>query len=502
MTNKSKDKETGYVMLIVVMFLALIGAVLSATLAQDAVFTKTVYAIGNSSKKIGSAEAGIGHAVAWLRQNSQKLAYPFHRDQFYSSFDRTAPSIGDNDTGTTKATTKIKLAGTNNSVILVNDAGLATSAFPSTLDLTTGVSFDAAIDFSNDVLGDAKLRVTLIDAVAEYPSKDYGAPPSPSPETDFYPIYRIDSLSDNGDGFRLYATVVGEAVNFFDVALYGQDSLSTLQSCDAYNSSAGSYGVGNQSADCSVISPSTVQIDEDKSIHGSVVSNANIDNSSPWGGAVCANFDMGCPAIGEKCEDPACSVGNMPRFYNWILYCTSDQGNLTISSDTTLSVASDSPSDKCWDQVTIAANTTLTLDTTEFPYFFKTIVFDDAATSKIQASPSPTTEPVTLYIESITGNTINGDQLNTTNDLPVDLQVYYLGSTDITIGGATAMHLAIASPNASVVTDGTFDFFGSLSAKSLSLQSTGNVHYDYALQNHGELFDMRFRTKNIVQYFN
>ena len=183
-----------------------------------------------------------------MRQNSQQIVSPYRKENFYSLLERTAPSVGDNDSSVFSVPTKVKLAGTDDSAIISSDSSIAAANFPATEDLLTGVPFDAQGVIGGGDFGNTMVRITLMDVLAEDPALDFGAPPNPAPETDFYPVYRIDAMTANDRGSHVYGSVIGDVIHVFDIGIYGEDYLEIRQACDSYDSSAGGYTTASRRA--------------------------------------------------------------------------------------------------------------------------------------------------------------------------------------------------------------------------------------------------------------
>ncbi|MCC6932947.1 MAG: hypothetical protein IT292_06805 [Deltaproteobacteria bacterium] len=71
-------------------------------------------------------------------------------------------------------------------------------------------------------MGNAWVRITLVDAIPEKANLDFGAPPAATPQTDFNPVYQVDSLIDNDRGVYVYGTVIANLNHVFDYRVYGE----------------------------------------------------------------------------------------------------------------------------------------------------------------------------------------------------------------------------------------------------------------------------------------
>lgn len=493
--------ERGYTLLIIIVLLALAGVTLSGTLMRDATGGHTINATRVRSEDFVAAESAIGRVMAWLRLNSQSLVEPYRREVFYSRFAKTAPVIGGNDDSVFTLPVQNYVADTSDAVMLVNDDSLGTARFPSTRNISTNQLYDAAAQFASATFGDAQVRLTLLNAVAVNPALDYGPPPNPVPETDFYPIYRLDAMTSLSEGAHVSAIVKGHTVNRFDVGIYGEDFLEIRQPCDSYKSSVGVYSTAIRRANCPAGSNSTSAIHKNEEVYGTLKTNGEIDSEPPFGGETCADFVAGCPNKGETCSGEDCGVPLLDEFYPWTTYCPTSQGNLTVTGNVSLTLAGTDAAHTCWDTVTISTNSQLTLTSTNAPYYFRTLTFQNNSNSQLNVQPSSASGKVEVYVQTITGNALNGNQMINANGRPSRFTLNYLGANALTLNGTAAMNVALVSPNAAVTVSGNFSYSGALLAKELYLTGSGGIHYDEDLKGTGPVVDIQYRLSEIVQHY-
>ena len=509
--KSSRRDESGYALFVVLVLVALAFLGLETILDQGSTSIKTQYTTRERTRQFYHTEGGVSEALSWLRVNSQSLITPFTKTNFYDSFDRTAPSVGDNDTSTNPIQTSLKLRTTNNSAILTNGSGLGTAGFPTSYDITTGTTFDAVAEFSSTTLTKVRVRITLVDAIADDPALDYGSPHdgNPAPETDFFPIYRVDAYTPGSDKTHIFTTVVGDLIHLFDMGIYGQDYLEIRQPCDSYLSAVGPYSSGSKRARCPAGSNSTSQVHKNEEIYGSLRTNGSIVATPPYGGDTCADFTPGCPNKGETCAGEDCGVPLLESFSTWATYCPTDQGNYTLPSDETFTIVDSVPGDpeilaidRCWDTVVVPASTTLTLESTNSPYFIKTLDLQNNSNSVISIVPDTSGGIVELYVETIIGNKLNGNQtLNPLPNTPIQFQLYYLGTNDLTLDGNADMQAALVAPNAAVTVSGNFDYHGALLASELTLSGSGGIHYDESLGGSGRVSDTQYQLLEMIQKY-
>ena len=504
----SRSDESAYVLVGVLILIALSSFVAAGSLKWSAMNARTTHAIKVRTDLFYESEASVGHVVSWFRQNSQQIVTPFRREEFYQRFTRTAPSVGTNEVSTVfTVPTNIKLSGTNDSAVLTSASGLVQGQFPLTEDIVTGSNFPAVSNFYTAGHGESQVRITLVDAIADDPTKDYGPLPNPMPETDFYPVYRIDAMTGDDEGSHVYGTLIGDVVHIFDIGIYGQDYLEINQPCDSYLSASGGYSVASRRANCPAGSNSTASVHKNEEIYGSLQTNGDIDADPPFGGDTCADFQAGCPNKGETCAGEDCGVPLLEFFDPWNVYCPSHQAPVTYAADTTLSVVDSDPStqevlpiDRCWQHVIIQPGVTLTLDTTDSPYYIDTLELQNNSNSVLDIKPNPVGGTVEVWVRKIVGDSFNGNQVLNTGK-PTEFRLYYLGTDDLLLNGNADMNTALVSPNAGVTVSGNFDYHGALLAKRLDLSGSGLVHYDESLGGTGQIVDVQYRLRDLVQRY-
>jgi hypothetical protein len=496
---ETKNSEHGYALLAFVVVIA-IGLFLTAnalTLTQSSL--RSNYAARMRSDDFMRSDESIGAVLNWFRAQSLNLITPFKKENFYSRFNRGTPSVGTNDIAALNVPTKVKLFGTTNSAILVSSNTLGTAAFPSTQHLNTNATFNTSSAFSGASFGDNIVRATLVDAVPVDPSKNYGPPPAAAPETDFYPIYRLDVLRGLDQGAHLLGYMVGTLFYIDTIGFYGRDFVEARQSCDSYISANGPYGPGSKRAHCPVGSNGTVMVHQNEHIFGSVRTNSTMAGASPYGGTICGDFS--CTNPGNACQGTSCNVPGLPTFSAWTTYCPTNQGDRNVTSNQTWTVAGSAPNQKCWNTVTLSNNRILTLSSTGpgNAYFIRTLNIPNNA--RLNIAPSPASGTVYLYVESMAGGTFNGNQVYNANNRPSQFRIYYLGTQNITMNGTAVINSAMVAPYAGVTVQGNFTYSGGILAESLTFTGSGALHYDESLGG-SEINDLNFRLRDKIQYYN
>lgn len=503
-----QENASGYALVSVIILMAVAAIITIGSLSLSSQHTRTTHATETRTVLYNESEKSIKEVVSWLRDNSQSLVTPFRREEFYTHFDRAEPSEGANEITTFSIPTRLKALGTDDSYFVVNDSSLGTASFPPTKNIVTNAMFDIVGGFESEDLGDSVVRLTLIDAIPDIPSKDYGPPPNPTPETDFFPVYRIDAMTGTDEGSHVYGTLVGDVVHLFDIGIYGQDYLELRQECDSFDSQDGTYSAAIKHANCPAGSNATSQIHKSEAVYGSLRTNGDIVEEAPYGGDVCADFQAGCPNHGEKCTGLQCGVPLLENFDPWNVYCPVEKPAVTYAASGTLSIVDSNsgdpeviPADKCWDKLTVNNNVTVTLSSTNSPYYIETIDLKNNSNSVLRVDPDPAGGTVELYVNKIVGDKLNGNQSLNVPGRPTQFRLYYLGTDPLTLNGNANMNVALVAPNAQVTVSGSFEYSGALLAKRLVLTGSGGVHYDESLGGTGSLNDVQFRLRDLVQYY-
>jgi hypothetical protein len=501
---KTYQHENGNVLLMALVLCGLAGIVAIGVLDATRGASATAGAKKTDRAQNTIAQGGVPEAISFLRQYSQQMVNPFRRDEFYNRFTKTSATVGSNDTNWSPVTTFVKLKDTQNSAMIVSDTNMGTAAFPQTWDITTNTAFDAVGNFFSASMGKSRIRLTLVNAIADDPAKDYGPPPANAPETDFYPVYRVDSYNTNDAGSHFYAYMTGVSRHVFDMGIYGQDYLEIRQQCDSYISANGAYSDATKRANCPAGSNSTSQVHKNEEIYGSLQTNGSIVATAPWGGETCKDFTPGCPNKGETCAGEDCGVPLLDIFKDWTTYCPagSEQATVTAGAATTISIAAPGAAENsCWTGLTIGSNKSATLTSTAYPYYIRTL--DIANNGNIKFVPDNPSKPIQLYVQTIVGNALNGNMVinGAAGQTPKNVMIYYLGTAALTLNGTASIQAGIVAPKAAVTVSGAFDYFGALLAKRLTLTGSGKVHYDESLGGNGAISDMQYKVYDFSQRF-
>jgi hypothetical protein len=441
--ENGKQHESGYALVIALFLMALTAFVVREALKRAGSSSTIVSASRVVAGDTVDVEVALNKAISFMRDNSSQFAYLFSYENFYSNFERVdTPSYGTNDLSTSQIASKIFVRGSSDVPLLANDPDLfGYENFPSSIDSATGTGVELVGAFSSIDFGNAKVRITLIDAVGVTPEND--TPPTST--TDFKPIWRIDAMAALNRGHHVYAILEGDPQRAADPStywgIYGKEAVAiksdvsnyNLAGCLSYNSAAGAYSTSNRSDGCRVgtQSATTGSSNFDTGVvFGSWQSNFT---NSGFLGRVCssANFGgtcwssgvrapgtttpcttSGCWCMGSSCVTPP----SFTSFYNgaslktFASVCPTNNGNI---SDNKESQPLATPG--CWNRWTLNRNRSnrafKIILTGNGDYYVNNIIFAGRNTTSepsidghvyVRANPSPG-GVVRLWVWSISG---------------------------------------------------------------------------------------------------
>ncbi|MCB0359875.1 MAG: hypothetical protein KDD44_09570 [Bdellovibrionales bacterium] len=473
MTLRRIKNQTGYALLGVLIFIAL-GLVVTAGMLDSATTNmKTRSFVKTRSDQYYEVEATLNKVVSWLQANSKYLVTAFEATNFTSNFDLGSPSLGDNEGEFFGVPTMVKLAGTNNSAMLSNNAFFGTAAFPTTEHIDTHASFDPVSEFQNADLGTANARVVLMWARESAGS--------------YEPIFRIDVVTGNNPdrGVHSYSFVYSSLVGgSAPPGFFGQD-FTILQTPNndcwsyqySYNAGSGTWNKGAPRANCPVASNGPINISSKVNGTAATLQDDGISLDPPGG-----------DVSGTKCTGSSCHSYTLPVLGTWASYCPVHNGNVTITSNTTWN------SGGCWQDVDIDNNRTLTLTDTTAPYYFRNLIHNGNK-AKIAFGPIPDGETIEIYVEGVQMNAaghINGNKIVNGNNAPHQVIWHYLSGGTLNLEGTTDMSALIIAPSAKVEVQGNFEYYGGILAKQLYVSGNAQLYYDEALGLSSAVTDLNF----------
>lgn len=480
--DRQHNSQGGYVLIAVLLLISLGLMVSASMLNSSATNAKARALVTTQADYYYDVEGTLNKVVAWMQDNSKNLITAFTAANFDNNFDLGSPSVGTNEAQFFSVATMVKMKNSSNSVMLSNNPGFGTSAFPATTNLDSGAAFDAAASFAAADLGAANARVVLIWAR----------------ETDgnYEPIFRIDVMTGNNPDrgvhsfSYVYSTLVTSNVNMM---FYGKDFLN-LQTgnnqCSSYQYSydaAAGWSSGAVRSNCGIGSDNAVTTSA--KVNGSAFSNIDpgVTLNSPGG-----------DVSGAICEGAGCQSYVLPAFSDWATYCPGGGPDLNVAAD------QDLPAGGCYNSITIANRKTLYLTDTSQPYYIRSVNFTtNFATLAFGpggrlASPN---DKITVYAEVINNNHMNGNQFYNPFNAPHQVEFNYIGSADFMFNGTSAFNALFTAPYADVEVLGNFIYNGGIWAKSLDVLGKATLYGDEKVGGMPVVTDMNFALKKTSQRY-
>jgi len=476
---RSSSRERGYVLVAVVM-LAAICLMVSVNMLNSAMSSSsTRFVVNKNHDNYYEVEHSVNKVAAWLQANSSNLVSAFKDDQFNDHFDLGTPSIGSNEGAHFAVPTLVKMKGTNNSVMLSNDAYFGTSAFPSTTNIDTGAAFNPISAFQSADFGGASARVIMIWARVT--------------DGNYEPMFRVDAITGGSPERGIHG------VNYLRSQLvtsnsnpgfFGRDSLSTNNpnnECYSYmwTWSGATWVRGAQRSNCALTSAGNIHIGS--RINGDVRTTADGGVSMGAQGAV----------SGEVCQGSGCHSYALPPFNSYASYCPSNLGDVVgaTGAGTVLNAGIVPTSTQCYRDIGIGSNRTVRFapGASGKVHTFYVRNLDLHNNGDLRFTTLPPDEKYVLYIDVLNGNGhVNGNQIVNDNLAPWQLEINLINQSTLTLNGTAQMRAAITAPTATVNVLGNFTFYGSIRANQLHYNGNAVMGFDEALGSAPIISDLRF----------
>lgn len=465
--------------MIVVLMITTLGLIVAAGMLESAASNaRTRALVQTRSRYYYQVEETLNRTVAWLQDNSKYIVSAFEGTEFNANFDLGAPANGDNEGAFFGVPTMVKMKGTNDSPMLSNNNFFGTATFPGLTNIDDGTALNPVDAFAAADLGEANARVVLVWAR----------------ETDgnFEPIFRIDVVTGNNPdrGVHSYSYVYSTLVSSSGgTGFYGEDSLNLNtpnNTCRSYQYThdGANWNRGAPRANCPIASDGAIDISSQVEGTAKSLSDPGI-NFNPPGGEV----------SGDTCEGAGCHSYALPPGPAWDTSCPGGGSDITVSSDTTLAAGG------CYRDIAISNKKVLSLTDTTAPYYIRGIDFSGAQ-GNIDFGTIPPGEKVTVYVEVPNSNyTLNGNRVINSINAPHQVEIYYVGSTPLTLNGTSVMSATLFAPNAAVTVSGNFNFYGGILAKELLVNGHSTISYDENLGVVPVLSDLNFSLRKASQRY-
>ena len=469
--------ERGYIFVSVIVLIGLGTLVAIGMLDSAKATAKTRAIVETRSNYYFDVERTLNSVVVWLQAHSKDLTGGFTTAEFESSYTLGDPTLASNEGEFFQTPTMVKVKGTNAAPMVSNNTFFGTSNFPPTKNIETNATFDPVASFQAANIGPANARVVMVWA------RD-GA--------DVYePVFRIDVLTGNNPdrGVHSFSYVYTKAENDGSVpGFYGKLAFTTgspNNQCSSYlwEHNGTNWTKGAARSNCTVGSDGTVSLKS--KINGSAET-LQEDGIvlNPRGGQA-----------DDYCEGAGCLASTMPNPGTWTAHCGSGP-NLTVASNTTLATGS------CYDTVQINNGKVLKLTDTSSAYWFKTLDFKGSA-GNIDFGTIPVDQKIKIYVEQISGDKLNGNRLtNTSNaNAPHQVEIYYLGTSTLTLNGTSAFNAVFFAPYAAMSINGDFTLNGGAIANQLSVGGNAQLAFVENLGTTAAVSDMNFTLRKASQRY-
>jgi hypothetical protein len=248
-----------------------------------------------------------------------------------------------------------------------------------------------------------------------------------------------------------------------------------------YTNSGGVWSSGAQRSNCPVSSDGVITVKS--KIFGTASSKQNP-------GVILAN---GGNVSGGVCQGGSCTTSSLPAVSSWAVYCP---GNTTdITANATLAVGG------CYRNITIPNNRVITFTDYNNPYYIRMLDFKGAQ-GNITFGTIPTDKKVKIFVEVPNSNyTLNGNRLINTVNAPHQVEIVYIGSSQLTLNGTSQISANIIAPLATVSVLGNFNMYGGIQARALDVTGNARLFYDEALGGSPVVSDLHYALKKTGQRY-
>jgi len=471
--------DAGYTLLGVLVMTTL-GLVLAGGMLDTAASNaRTRALVQTRANYYYQVEETLNKTVGWLQLNSKYLVSAFEEANFNDNFDLGSPTLGTNEGQHFSVPTMVKMKGTNNSVMLSNNDFFGVPAFPSLTHVDSGSSLNAIQAFQNADLGEANARVILVWARES--------------DGDYEPIFRIDVVTGNNPDrgvhtfSYVYSTIVSSTggTGFYGKNWLDLNTPNNVCVSYQYSFSGNAWSKGAPRANCHIASDGPIDISSKVQGTAQTLQEDGV-NYNPPGGNV----------SGDVCEGPHCHSYTLPPVQPWASSCPTHNGPVNVPSKSSHPL----PSGDCYEDAYIPNQSKLQLTDTENPYYFKSIDFGGAH-ANLDLGVLPPGEKVQIYVEEFDGNTLNGNRLINNSNAPHQLEIYYVGSEELTFNGTSQINAVVYAPNAKVNVLGNFNFYGGILAKELYVGGNSTVNYDEMMGSTPVFSDLNFALRKASQRY-
>jgi Tfp pilus assembly protein PilX len=462
---------------------------------------RTVGADKVRTTSYNQAESGMNIALSWLRENSASMFLLFTQANFCNNFTRSAgPSFSANDpnTGSFAVPSRIRWnSAPTFSPLLTNNSSLGTTSFQNVGAFNTVSSFNA-VNFGNNLV-----KITLVDAL---PVSTSASTTCPTITTDFYPVFRIDSMTGNQSGTRVFGYVSGDMQQGDGLpGFYGATGVSQAQDCASFNFTGpppANVPTAQQRAQCTLASGGNISFANNSEVYGTVKAVGSITAGhqcstipslpcTPTNGT--PNTAVANPfagrvnpfAPGEWCSTHASAGALVP----------------TCGSSTPMSPPA---AGACNTGFTLPNNCSVVLGAGTY-YINGTLNFGNNASINLPPLATLGSGKVIIHFLSmpVSGgwSIINANNAVNTTAPPSRMEMNYWGSQQIRLNGNSNFAMAFWAPNALVQLQGNTNYYGALLANTLNNTGSANMIYDESMGFNPTTTDVTYALRNVEETY-
>lgn len=497
--NCFKNSSNGFALPTVLIFIVICSAILMGWSKNSISTLRTAGADRIRTSTYNQAETGLNTAVSWLRDNSTNMFTLFTQANFCNNFVRNAsPAYSSNDpsSGSFAIPSRIRWVSANTtSPVLSNQASLGTTSFQNVGAFNTTTSFNS-VNFGNNLV-----KITLVDALPVTPT---ATTTCPGITTDFYPVFRVDSMTGNSSGSRVFGYVSGDMIQNGGIpGFYGETGITQAQDCVSFNFTGpppANVATAQQRAQCTIASRGNITFANNAEVYGTVTSAGTItaghECQSPPSQA--CSPSNGSPAT--TVTDPFAGRVNPFTAGGW---CSTHPagGALNPANGSTITPPADGT---CYSSFTLANNASVTLSAGTY-YINGTLNFGNNAAIRLPSLATLGSGKVTVHFLSlpVSGGWANINANNTVNSTapPSRLEMNYWGNQQLRLNGNSNFAMAFWAPNALVQLQGNTNYYGALLARTLNNTGSANMIYDESMGFSPVTSDVNYALRNVEETY-
>ena len=498
----TKYRSAGFTLPTMLIFLAICTAILAGWSMYSISITRTAGTDRIRTTTYNQAEQGMNVALSWLREHSTEMFQLFTAANFCNYFSRNAsPSYSANDpsSGSFAVPSRIRWASAGtSSPVLSNNSALGTSSFQNVGTFNTLGSFNA-LNFGSNLV-----KIALVDAL---PVKTTGATTTcPGITTDFYPVFRIDSMTGNQSGSRVFGYVSGDMQQGGGIpGFYGETGVSQAQDCASFNFTGpppANIAAAQQRAQCTLASRGSITFANNAEVYGTVTAEGTITAAHECltPPAFACTRTNGSP--GTHVDDPFAGRSNPFDAGGW---CSShaSAGPLvpTCGSSTPMSPPGGGA---CNTDFILPNNCSVVLGAGTY-YINGTLSFGNNASINLPPLATLGNGKVIIHFLSVPvqggWSIINANNAVNTTAPPSRMELNYWGTQQLRLNGNSNFAMAFWAPNALVELQGNTNYYGALLARTLNNTGSANMIYDESMGFSPITVDVTYALRNVEETY-